>query len=239
MFEWLPSQTENVLDQDLDKFLRAVGDPFQFPSDPPPRDGQPVFTANYHPMRAVVVLIEFASSDLWRDHLHHSNFVSCEESLSTEEGKRTALRWMLVVATDSWPKSLHTPAKITAATKRLEELQCLNTAEVVVMWAWTAGVIDPADPDAWRSIGRDTLRFCQTDGMGCPMALKRHIVDTSMEGMRVAYLAQHYEGVPCRGERSTTRSSPWTISVPKRRGFGRSSCISGLSAEEVLSLIWV
>ena len=198
MFDWIPLQTENVLDQDLDKLLRAVGDPFHFPSDPPPRAGRPAFAINYHPMRAIVVLIEFASSDLWRNYLHHSNFASCEETVSTEEGKRTALRWMLVVATDSWPKSLHTPAKITAVTRRLEELQCLNTAEVVIMWAWTAGVIDPADRDAWRSIERDTLRFCQTNGMGCPMALKRHITDASMEGMHTAYLAQHYEGVPCR-----------------------------------------
>ena len=198
MSGWFSSQLENVPDQDLDKLLQAVGDPFQFTSDPPPQDGQPVFASNYKPMVAVVVLIEFASSDLWRNHLCYSNFASCEEVLSSEEGKRTALTWMLRVATDSWLKFLYTPAKITAAIRRLEELQCLNTAEVVIMWAWTTGVVNPVDHDAWRSIGRDTLRFCQTDGKGCPMALKRHITNVSSESTHIMYVVGHYEGTPCR-----------------------------------------
>jgi len=195
--EWLSFQTENILDQDLNRFLRAVGDPFQFPSDPPLQDGQPAFTVDYRPMRAVVVLIEFASFD-WKNYLRHSNLASCEEVLSTEDGKKTALELMLHVATHSWPKFLHTPAKITAATRRLEDLRCLNTAEVVIMWAWTAGVIDPADHDAWISIGHDTLRLCQTNEAGCPMALKRHITDTFMDTTHITYLARQYEGVPCR-----------------------------------------
>jgi hypothetical protein len=51
---------------------------------------------------------------------------------------------------------LRTPAKIIAAIRRLEELQCLNTAEVVILWAWTAGVVNPADHDAWGLIERYT-----------------------------------------------------------------------------------
>ena len=198
MLEWVPSQTETILDQDLDKFLRAVGDPFQFSSDPPPQDGQLTFATNYRPMRALIILIEFASSDLWQNHLRYSNFASCENIMSTEEGKRTALRSMLDVATHSWPKFLHTPAKIAAAVKRLEELRCLNIAEVVIMWAWTTGVVDPADHGAWRSIEHDTLRFYQTNGTGRPMALKRHIVDTSLMSLIIEYLPGHYEGVSCR-----------------------------------------
>ena len=196
--EWLSMRMENVPDWDLDKLLRAVGDPFQFISDPSLQDGQPTFASNYDPMRAAVVLIEFASLDMWRNHLRHSSFASCEEIVSTEEGKRTALRFMLVVVTHSWPKFLYTPAKIVTAIKRLEELKCLNTAEVVTMWAWTTGVVDPADHDGWRSIGRDTLRFCQTNGMGCPMALRRHITGISVERKHINYLAQQYEGAPCR-----------------------------------------
>ena len=49
--------------------------------------------------------------------------------------------------------------------KYLEELQCPNTAEVVIMWAWTIGVVNPVDHDGWQLIGRDTLRFYQTRGM--------------------------------------------------------------------------
>ena len=213
MSRWL-SQMENVPDQDLDKLLQAVGDPFQFTSDLLLQDGHPVFNANYEPMMAVVVLIEFASSDLWRNRLRRSNFVSCEEIVSTEEGKRSALKWMLYVAIHSSWRFLCTPAKITAATRRLEELQCLNTAEVVTMWAWTTGVVDPADHDAWRSIGRNTLRLCQTNGVGCPMVLGRHITNTPMENMHINYLVGHYEGAPCRVG-SVRRSTP-ALSVSRR-----------------------
>ena len=198
MSGWFSSQMENILDKDLDEFLQAVGDPFQFNSNYPLKDGQPVFTTDYEPMMSVVVLIEFASSDLWRNHLRRPNFASCEEVVSTEEGKKSILKWMLEVATHSWLEFLHTPAKVTAATRRLEELRCLNTAEVVTMWAWTAGVVSPMDHDAWGSIGRDTLRFCKTDGMEYPTILKRHITDTSTETTRITYLVGHYEGTPCR-----------------------------------------
>ena len=198
MSGWFSLQMEKVLDQDLDKLLQAIGDPFQFTLEIPLQDGQPVFTPSYKPMMAAVLLIEFVSSDLWGDHLQRSNFASCEEIVSTEEGKRTALKWMLEMATHSRPEFLHTPLKITTAIRRLEELQCLNIAEVVITWAWTIGVVDPMNHDSWRLIQRDTLRFCRTNGMGFLVALKRYITDTSMENMRIMYLIGHYEGTPCR-----------------------------------------
>ena len=198
MFGWFSPQMENVRSQDLEKLLQAVGDPFQFTPDIPLEDGQPVFTPNYKPMMVVVVLLEFASSDLWRDHLQYSNFASCEEIVSTREGKESALKWMLRVATRSWFEFLHTTVKITAAIRCLEEIRCLNTAEVVIIWAWTTGVVDPVDHDSWRLIQRDTLRLCQTNGMGCLLALKQHITDTSMEITHIEYLIGHYEGTPCR-----------------------------------------
>jgi hypothetical protein len=52
-------------------------------------------TRDYEPMMVEVVLIEFASSALWGGHLRGLNFGSCEEFLSTEEGRRNALSWML------------------------------------------------------------------------------------------------------------------------------------------------
>ena len=53
---------ENVLGGDLEKFLQAVGDPFQFTPDPPLQDGQLADAADYDPMMVVVILIEFALS---------------------------------------------------------------------------------------------------------------------------------------------------------------------------------
>ncbi|KAF9642112.1 hypothetical protein BDM02DRAFT_3124834 [Thelephora ganbajun] len=207
---WFSSQIENVPDKDLNKLVQAVGDPFQFTPGLPLQDGKPVGTVGHESTMAAVVLIEFASSDLWRNHLDRSNFASCEEIVSTEEGRRTALQSMLWAALNSWQELLCTPTKITTAIRRLEELQCLNTAEVVITWAWTVGVIDPADYDGWRLIGKETLRFYQTHGTGHLTALKRHIIDNN-EGTDFYY---HLEFL-CRKVGSD--SSPCRVESVQRR----------------------
>jgi len=194
---WFSSQIETILHKDLDNFLQAIGDPFQFP-DYSLQDGRSVDTADYEPMEAAVILIEFASSDLWRNHLCRSNFNSCEESLFTEEGKRTALSCMLDTATRLLPDFLCTPAKVVAAVKRLEELQCLNMAETVLLWAWTANVMDVGDHSAWGLIERGTLNFYRTHGMRGLSALSRHITNKTTETLHVEFLLTHYRGEPCR-----------------------------------------
>ena len=212
--EQFSSQTENFPEQDISKLLQAVDDPFKFTLEIPVEDGKPVFTAHCKPMKVAVLLIEFASLEVWRNHLLYSNFASCEDIVSTEEGKRDALKWMLDMATHHWFKFLYTPAKIVAAVKRLEELQCLNTAEVVIMWAWTTGVVDPMDRDAWRLIERETVRLCQTNRTGYLAALRRYITDTSVEDTRIMYLMGHYEGTPCRAG-STKKPDPALWVTPR------------------------
>jgi len=210
---WFSTQVENVLYKNLDKLLRAVGDPFQFPQIPNPGEvGE--WRPDYEPMNSVVVLIEFASLDLWRNHLRRSNFTSCEEALSTEKGRRTAFRCMLRTAESVWRAFLHTPTKIVAAIRRLEELQCLNTAEVVIMWAWTIGVMNAADRDGWKLVGEDTSRFYQTHGIGRLTTLKQHITDMTMGYAHLWFLRTHYEGSPCRTG-SVKRSFPF-IQAPLR-----------------------
>jgi len=49
MFGWFSPQMENVPSEDLNKLVRAVGDPFQFP-DLPLQDGKPVDPPQYDPM---------------------------------------------------------------------------------------------------------------------------------------------------------------------------------------------
>ena len=182
---------ENATNEDLDKFLQAIGDPFQL-LDPPLQDLQRVVMPDYEPVGVAVVLIELASSDLWRDHLRSSNFASCEETLSTEGGKRTTLNYMFRVTEHSRPE-LRTPAKIIAAIRRLEELQCPNTAEIVILWAWTAGVVDMVGHDGWWPIERNTLRFYQTYGMRRLTTLSRYIIAATMEPVSV-FPFMRYQG---------------------------------------------
>ena len=166
---WFSPKMENIPSEDLNKLVQAVGDPFQFPNLP---------LRDIRPMMITAILIDFASSDLWRNHLRRSNFTSCEEILSTWDGQSTALRCIDI---GSWPDFLCTAAKIIVAIGRLEELHCPNTAEFVIMWAWTVGFVNLVDHDCWELIGRETLRFYQTHGVERLAALKRRIADENMD----------------------------------------------------------
>ena len=215
MAGWSPSQMENVPNNRA-QLLRAVGDPFQFP-DLPLQDGQPVVTADYDPIQVVVILIGFASSDLWRNHLCRSNFASCEEILSTDEGRRDTLKWVFDTAIRKRPEFLCPPTEIIAAITRLEELQCPNTTEVVILWAWTAGVVNAVGHDAWGLIERKTLDFYQTHGIRRLTTLSRHTIDTTMELPHLRFILRHDRGPsPC-----TEGAKPVPLAGSVRRLDGR------------------
>ena len=194
---WFSPQIENIQSSDLNELVQAVGDPLQC-LDPPLRYEQSVDPTNEDPMMATVVLMEFASSNLWQNHLRHSNFTSCEEIVSTEGGRRAALSCMFRTGTRSWPDFLHTPPKVIAAIRRLEELQCLNTAEVIIMWAWTVCVIDPADRIGWKLILDETRRFYHTHGFRRLVTLARHIIDTTVGYAYRRFIGTHHKKNPYR-----------------------------------------
>ena len=72
---------------------------------------------------------------------------------------------------------------------------------MVTLWAWTVGVTDAVDYDAWKLIGWNTLKFYRTQGTGrSPVALKRQVADTdkTMEIKHASFLLRYYKGPPCR-----------------------------------------
>ena len=179
-FGWLSTQMESVSSADRVSLLHAVGDPFQSTPDAVLQDKRHAFEDEYNPMSVAAVLIEFASSDLWRDHLRHSNFISCEEIISTAEGRKSAFKY-LQFTTQPWP-FLRTPTKIISAIERLEALRCPNTVEVVLTCVWALrGVDGPSvDLDGWRLIRQKTLAFYQKHGLGRLKVLSQHIMATTV-----------------------------------------------------------
>ena len=177
---WFSTQAEAFSNAERAELLRAVGDPFRFPSDPPIQDGQPQTTTFYDPIESAALLIEFAGSESWRAHLFPSNFASCEEVFSTEKGRDRFFREGL----GRWGANLRMRRvdKLASALGRLEEMECWNTAEVVVLWSWTDGFMDATDHDAWRVIGHETLKFYRTRGMDRLGNLSRHIKRHSAYG---------------------------------------------------------
>ena len=224
---------EAVSGHRLDKLLQAVGDPFHLPPEPSQdQDRELEEAVHYEPMDVVVVLIEFASSELWRSRLRPSNFTSCEDILSTDEGRASALRKIFDTALWVWPEFLCTPTKVVSAVGYLEELGCVNTASVVVAWAWVSGMADAMDEDSWKLIGDETLRFYRTHGMWSLAALKRCIIqniDPVLQICRTQFSMAHHEGHPFRVKRSRRLSNPsnWTREgTPYREEWGIDCVIS-------------
>ena len=180
--EWF-SQIESISNNDCARLLQAVGDPFQFTPNTTLQEEQQAPMDEYKPTEVIAILIEFASSDLWNNHLCHSNFASCEEYASTLEGKRSMFYDIQFVA-HTWGQLHCTPTKTITAIKCLEQLQCPNTAEVVLMLAWFFGVVDSADHEAWRLIGCKTLSFYQTHGIGRLKSLSQCINHFHMSWFR-------------------------------------------------------
>lgn len=132
------SVMETISDKDIERLMEAVGDPFQPAMDS--QDGDSVGTA----MKAVAILIESASSNRWKKHLRRSNLTSCEEIVSKEEDRRALKKMLDEVDYDD--------RNIPTAIGCLRELQCPNTAELVITWA-AARAGRSTDLQIWRSIG--------------------------------------------------------------------------------------
>ena len=194
-FEWCSSQAEAFSDMNRARLLEAVGDPFHFIPDPPFQSGQPMTTTLYEPMRTAILLIEFATSGLWRNHLRRSNFTSCEEIISTEEGRDLAFKHMIQRETGAGVGSFNSLAKLILAIRRLEEIECWNTAEVVILWAWTNVDVNAANHDAYGLIEQETLNYYCLRGMQRRGTLSKHIKANSRQPVRMWVGGGEFSGV--------------------------------------------
>ena len=144
--DFIKSVVETISDKGFESLMEAVGDPFQPATDS--QDGDSVGTA----MQAAAILIESASSNRWKKHLRRSNLTSCEEIASKEEDRRALLK-MLDKLVYKWLGPDRNLGNIPTAIGRLRELQCPNTAELVITWAMAAGAGSSTDLQIWRSMG--------------------------------------------------------------------------------------
>ena len=67
----------------------------------------------------------------------------------------------------------------TSALRRLKEMECWNTAEVVVQWAWAGGSLGVTDHNVWKDIEHETLEFYRTRGVDRLGSLSRHIKEST------------------------------------------------------------
>ena len=189
--EWLLPELGSFSTADRARLLEAVGDPFAFP----PATSTDAKRLDYEPMTTIVLLIRLLSSDLWRDHVRYSNFSTCESVASTKQGRELALahiRKLLV--------SFRSPQDITMVIRRLRELGCQNTAEVVLLWTWITGIADPTDHCGWMSIGEETLTFYRSHGVRRLSTLAQYIKHITPGPWPYERLRGHHRVAPCQVE---------------------------------------
>ena len=193
-FWWFSSQMEGVSTVDRASLLHAVGDPFQYAPDTILQDKQHPLDA-YDPMGVAAILIKFASSDLWRDYLRRSNFIACEEVISTAEGRNSAFRYLQYTI---GPRLfLGTPTNIISAIERFETLRCPNIVEAILACVWAFGGVDRSsvDLDGWKLIQQKTVTFYQTHGMGRLKGLPQYITANPPSRLHGRPLPRRVEGV--------------------------------------------
>ena len=188
-FRWTSPQAEAFSSVERARLLEAIGDPFECIPHLPPHNGQLLkVTTDYNPELSMALLIGFAGSDIWRDHLHPSNFTSSEEAASTEEGRGRVFQCMFEQILKTGTGPLYSATKFISALRCLEGMECWNTAEVVILWTWTHWFVDATDHDAWEVIGHETLKFYRARGKDRLGGLSRHIKDHLGEGILLSGL---------------------------------------------------
>ena len=190
-FGLLSSQMESISSEDRASLLRAVGIPFQFTPDT--EEQLHTFEDKYNPLSVAAILIWLASSDLWQNHLRRSNFVSCEEITSTEEGRQSVYE-LMHLTTELWP-FLRTPIKIISVIECLEVFQCPNTAGAVLTSVWGFAALDgpSVNLDGWRLVRQKTLALYKTRRIGQLNVLPLQITLTTLSKL-------HRTARPCRVE---------------------------------------
>ena len=66
-------------------------------------------------------------------------------------------------------------ARLVSTIRHLEGLGCWNTAEVMILWAWTNGIVNTANHDAYKHVEQEIHKCYRLRGMEHLVALSRHI----------------------------------------------------------------
>ena len=112
-----------------------------------------------------------------------------------EEGRVLAFKHMTQRGTGVGVGSFSSLAKLVLAIKHLEELGCWNTAEVVILWAWTNVDMNAANHDAHGLIEQETLNYYHLRGTQRKGALSIHIKANGQQPVRIQVGGEEFSGV--------------------------------------------
>jgi len=166
---WLFSPSiESLLPTHRIELLRAVGDPFDLTTPPSfaglsgapecDLDGVCLFP------KVMGLLLALASSDVWRDYLHPTNFASCDAVMAGEDHVRETIQYF-----SNWSNTLKGPGDskfcgLMLGVNRLKQLRCHSAVKLILLSLWSTPIIPLYDQEVWGWVERQTLELFSARG---------------------------------------------------------------------------
>jgi len=166
---WLFSPTiENLLPAHRVELLRAIGDPFDLTTTlssvglgrAPAHD---IDDVHLFP-KVMGLLLVLASSDVWRDYLHPTNFASCDAVMAGEGHVHDTIRYF-----SSWGSALKGPGDsnfsgLMVGVNRLKQLRCHSAVKLILLSLWSTPITPLYDQEVWGWVERQTLELFSARG---------------------------------------------------------------------------
>jgi len=161
---WLFSpMIENLLPTHRTELLEAIGDPFDLYTSPHlatlgrTRSGE----INVARLSAKVMgfLLALTSSDAWRDHLHPTNFSSCDAIMAGDEHLPNTITYF-----SNWSDALaglgdNNFSGLMLGVNRLKRLRCHSAVKLILLSLWSRPITPLYDQEVWGWVERQTLEL--------------------------------------------------------------------------------
>ena len=166
---WLFAPTiENLLPAHRVELLRAIGDPFDLATTPmfvgPSKARAHNFDDVQLSQKVMGLLLALASSDVWRDYLHPTNFASCDVIMAREEHVRDTIQYF-----SNWGSALKGPGDsnfsgLMLGVNRLKQLRCHSAVKLILLSLWSTPITPMYDQEVWRWVERQTVELFSARG---------------------------------------------------------------------------
>lgn len=161
---WLFSpMIENLLPTHRAELLGAIGNPFDLYASPQlavlgrTQSGQ-IDDARLS-AKVMGLLLALSSSDVWRDHLHPTNFSFCDAVMAGDEHLLNTITYF-----SNWSGALKGPrdnnfSGLMLGVTQLKRLRCHSAVKLILLLLWSRPITPLYDREVWRWVERQTLEL--------------------------------------------------------------------------------
>ena len=155
------------------------------------------------------ILLGFAISDAWRDHLRPPNFASCA-GIITREGDRREVLNALARSAKIVTGSAETRVKSAMVIKGLDRLKGMGNygaVQLMLLHIWSSNEYVSFDEESWKLLERETHEYFHTHGMEDLEGFAAHIREGGSSRTTVATNTFRFRGAD--GVQRRVRTKDW------------------------------